>query len=113
MKLENTIYNQLREFVKEHHGFSGKDFDEHPEIDKKYNAFMAELKKLDGKRVKINFLYVADFTRIEDCKTGRIRVDKDRVKFYEGKKRVKYYNLDAGLFEGWYATLIPITIETI
>lgn len=113
MKLENTIYNQLREFVKEHHGFSGKDFEEHPEIRQEYDAFMEELKKFDGKRVSIKFIYVADYIRTESSKKGRIRIDDNMVRFYEGKRTKRYFYLDAGLFEGWFATLILMTIETI
>jgi len=112
--MKNTIYQELKDFVKEHHGFGGDDFKDHPEIMEKYNKFMDYLKKLDGQRVRIKFINHNDFTGTRGEKIGRIKAhengNRKMIKFYEGKHRTKHYWLDAGLFDGWFATLIPLEI---
>jgi Zn/Cd-binding protein ZinT len=65
-----------------------------------------------AKKQKIEELK-ADYIRTESSKKGRIRIDDNMVRFYEGKRTKRYFYLDAGLFEGWFATLILMTIETI
>ena len=109
--MQNTIYKELRAFVKEHHGFGDRDFEDHPEIMIKYNAIMDEIRKFNNQRVKLSFKSTIDLWTTTGEKIGRIKLDKHLIKFYEGKNRTKFYHLDAGLFEGWYATLIPFTIE--
>ena len=112
--INNTIYEELRNFVKEHHGFGGDDLRDHPSIMQKYNGFMDKLRQLDNKRVKIKFTSVSDFFRNNGEKIGRIKKGENgKVKFYEGKRRTRFYYLDAGLFEGWFATLIPFSVEVI
>ena len=113
--MNNTTYQDLRDFVKEHHGFSGKDFEEHPEIMKNYKATMDEIRKFNGQRVKLSFRASTDFMGASGEKIGRIKIDdgKDTIKFYEGRKRTRHYYLDAGLFDGWFATLIPLKIEKV
>jgi len=36
-----------------------------------------------------------------------------RIKFFEGRKTSRHYILDGGLFDGFYAVLVPLKIETI
>ena len=113
--MTNTIYQELRGFTREHNGFGGKDFEEHPEIKPKYDKAMDEIRKFDGQRVKISFKAVSDLWTSTSEKKGRIKVDNEKklIRFYEGKKRTKYYYLDVGLFEGFFAVLIPFKIEKI
>lgn len=109
----NNVYEELRNFVKEHHGFSGKDFEEHPEIFQKYNLTMDNIRQFQNKRIKLQFKQVNDLFSQSGEKIGRIKLDGEKIKFYEGKRRSKYFLLDAGLFEGFFATLIPLSIEEI
>jgi hypothetical protein len=111
--MKNDFYKNLRDFVNEHHGFSPKDFIDHPEIREGYDKFMNFLKSLKDKRVKISFTNENDFVSSGGTKIGRIGEYENRVIFFEGKKRTRFYYLDAGLFEGWYATLIVHNIEVL
>lgn len=111
--MQNLIYEKLRNFVKEHHGFGGKDFEDHPDILNEYNSTMNQIRQYENKRVKIKYVLSQDLLTTSGEKQGRIKLDKDNIKFYEGKRRTKHYFLDAGLFDGWYATLIPLSIEEI
>jgi len=69
--------------------------------------------ELEGRKIKLHYKMSADYMSGIGDKIGKIKLDKDRIKFYEGRFRVKYNYLDAGLFEGWFATLIPLIIEEI
>ncbi len=109
--MKNTIYTKLRDFVKEHHGFSGRDFEDHPEIMIGYNEFMDKLREFNGKKVCLKFTYQADFMGGAGEKVGKIKAEGKYIKFYEGRYRVKFNYLDAGLFEGFYATLIPMEVN--
>ena len=111
--IENKVYSKLRDFVKEHHGFGAQDFEEHPEIKKEYDEFMAQLRVLEGKKIKLVYRYSAEFTGHIGEKIGKIKLEGEKIKFYEGRKRTRFNYLDAGLFDGWFATLIPLTIEQI
>lgn len=46
-------------------------------------------------------------------KKGRIVAENGRIKFFEGRMRTKYLNVESGLFEGFFATVIPLEIELI
>jgi len=116
--IKNDVYKPLSDFVKEHNGFGRDAFKKHPEIRIMEKSFMDQLKSLDGKRVKINFCYENDFINGGGEKTGRIKVatshERDEhIRFFEGRKRNRFYYLDAGLYEGFYATLIPLKIEVL
>lgn len=111
MKYTNAVYNELQAYIKEHHSFSMIDFKQ-TELYKRYDAEMETIKQFDGKRVEIEFTSANDWLRSSGNKQGRIVVN-DRINFLPGRhtKRCKY--LDAGLFDGWYATLIPLSIQEI
>lgn len=111
MILLNNIYDELRNYVKEHHGIDNTF--ENSEIRKKYNLFMDELKKFDNKKVKINYVQWVDMFYGKGEKIGKIKVKNNDIKFYEGKRRSKYSFLDAGLFEGFFAVLVPLKIEEV
>jgi len=112
--IQNNIYKDLIQFVKDHNGYSKKDFDEHPEIREGESNFINELKEIEGKKVKIKFFCENDFLSTGGEKTGKIIFsDDNRIKFYEGKKKTRFYYLDAGLHLGFYATLIPIEINIL
>lgn len=112
----NEAYRKLKEFEKEHgrRFFSDKDFEEHPEIFKSLEEAENEIKKFDGKKVKLTYKYKSDWLSGSGEKKGKIEVDdKGHIRFYEGRKTGKFQYLDAGFFEGWYATIIPLTIEEL
>lgn len=116
--MNNNAYKILRDFVREHHGFGITDFKEHPDIYKLYQDTMQNIRQFEGKRVKIQYKCSIDFMGVKGEKVGKIKLELEehydpRVRFYEGKKKTRYYYLDAGLFEGWYATLIPLSIEEV
>lgn len=109
----NNAYVTLRAFVREHHGFGGGDFDEHPEIKNLYDKTMQEIRSFEGKKVKLVYRFSADFIGGKGEKIGRIKTEEDKIKFYEGRNRSRFNYLDAGLFDGWFATLIPLRIEAL
>jgi hypothetical protein len=111
--MKNEIYPIIREYVKQNNGWDSEKLKVSDEY-KKYMLFQEELKKLDGKKVKIKFTCSMDLFSNSGEKTGRIKVSDDGlIRFYEGRKTARYYHLDGGLYEGWYATLIPLEITII
>jgi len=112
--MKNEVYPKLREYVKEHHGFSSDKLHK-TELWKEYQAFQDYLKSLEGKKIKLSYTSSIDcWGKVSGEKIGKIKVDKDGlIRFFEGRRTVRYYNLDAGLFEGWYATLIPVEIVEV
>jgi len=106
-KMRNEGYQRLREFVKDHHGFGQSDFAQHPEIVKLYEDTMKEISLFDNKKIKLTYKVKSDIRN----KIGKIKVVDNKIRFYEGKKTSKFQYLDAGLFEGWYSVLIPLSIE--
>jgi uncharacterized FlgJ-related protein len=112
--ITNNIYKELIQFVKDHHGYSGQDFKDHPDIREKEKQFIDQIKQIEGKKVKIKFYCEMDFLSTGGEKTGKIVFSEDnRIKFFEGIKRTRFYYLDAGLHLGFFATLIPLQIDTI
>jgi len=111
--IKNENYSLFRNFVEEHHGYSEQDFKDHPEIKIKYNEFMDKLIELNNKRVEINFSAEMDFISLVGNKKGRIKYQDKKVKFYEGKKTKRFYYLDAGLYEGFFAILVPKEIQIL
>ena len=108
--MKNDVYEIIRGYVKKNHGWDGDELVKSKEY-KAYMEFQEKMKQFDGKRVKISFTASMDIMgNISGMKTGRIRVDGDRIKFYEGRKTRRHYHLDGGLYDGWFATLIPIEI---
>ena len=111
-KFVNGIYERIRGYVKEHHGF-GQDLYESP-LFQEYQETMNHLKSFDGERVRIQYLVGGAYlgvTRGE--KVGRVVVKDNKVMFFEGRNRTRHNLLDAGLYEGWFATLIVLQMETI
>lgn len=78
---------------------------------KDYQQAMDHIKSFDGKKVDLTFTSENDFMTSSGTKNGKIKVVEDRIRFYEGRVRNKFYYLDAGLYMGWYATLIPLNIS--
>lgn len=107
----NTCYDEIRGYVKEHHGWGGELAD--TQEFKNYREVMEKIKQFDGKKVILNYKYSADFIGSSGEMIGKVKVEGDNIKFYEGRKRTRYYNLDAGLFEGWFATLIVKEIKIV
>ena len=111
--LENKVYPKLRDYIKEHHGWSGEELKQ-TEVYKEYLAFMEILATLDKKKVKLTYTYSNDWQNGQKETIGRIVIDsQNRLCFMEGKARTRGKYLDAGLYEGWFATIIPLRIETI
>ena len=112
MEWTNTIHQDLRQYVKDNHGF-GAGLEE-TELYKKYNVEMDKIKAFAGLRVEVDYSFMADFIGGAGTKQGKIKVDeKGFIRFYEGKKRTKYRYLDCGLFDGFFAVLIPQTIREV
>ena len=112
MELINNVYSPLK-IWKEKQGVYSFDKLQKTEEWANYLDYMEELKKFDGKRVKIRYRWNQDFFCGDVETKGRIKVVDDMVRFYQGKRTRRYYNLDGGVFEGWFATVIPLKIETI
>lgn len=111
--ITNTVYQSLRDFIEDHSGYSGTDFKDHPEIMPSYEEFMALLCSLNNKRVELKVCIPFGFANAIMTKIGRIKVNDNRPCFYEGKKTTRFYHLDAGLYEGFFATLIPLQITIL
>ena len=102
--MKNTLYKEIKKYVNEHHGFNSELMK--TELWQKIVKMRESLRQFEGKKVKIVYHYSADFYGGEGVKMGRIVFDGDKIKFYEGLNRSRFYWLDLGLFEGFYATLI-------
>lgn len=111
--MKNTVYQECREYIKQHHGFSAEELHK-TKLYQDYLLFMEAIKKLDRKKVKITFKSQNDWITSQGQKIGRIVVNQDnRPCFFEGRHTRKGQYLDAGLFEGWHTTIIPLEIEVI
>ena len=111
MKLEfiNTGLPIINQYVSDNHGWSAKAF-EH-EAGKEYIKAMEAIREFDGHKVELTFNYERDFASVNNgTKKGRIKIVDDRVRFYEGRKTSRFYYLDAGVYSGFFATLIPTKI---
>lgn len=114
MKTEfiNNAYHVIRKYVTDNHGY-GDNISETSEFET-YKSAMEDIMLFDGKKVCMSYMGANDFCKLNGEKIGKIRVTPDgKIRFYEGRKTTKYYNIDAGLHEGFYATLIPIKISLI
>ena len=111
--VENKVYPKLKEYIKIHHGYSGEELHKDP-IYEEYLQAMDTLKSFNRQKVKITFTSQNDWSNWQGQKIGKIIVnEKGQICFLEGRCTRKGYYLDAGLYEGWYATLIPLTIEKV
>ena len=114
MRIENKLYNELKQYVKDNYGFGSALKD--TELYKKYLDAKESLRVFDGKKVKISFSYTADFMGGNGFKIGNLKFKKndkgeEQILFYDGLNRSRYNYLDFGLFDGFYAVLIIKTIE--
>jgi len=117
MTLENNVYDSIRGYVKENHGWNGEELAKSKEF-KDYQDFQNKLKGFDGQKVKISFIAHGDIFSSQGEKKGKIKFDCDnngtaRIKFFEGRKTSRHYILDGGLFDGFFAVLVPLKIESI
>jgi hypothetical protein len=112
MEYKNTVYAELQTYIKAHHGFSKDDLSQ-TELYKRYIAEMELIKAFDGKRVKLLFSYQVDWLSGNDTKQGIIKIADDAIRFFEGRHTRHYKKLDAGLYDGFYATLIPLSISEV
>lgn len=111
--MKNEIYSELREYVKKHHGWSGEELKK-TELYQKYLALMEALKTFNRKKVKLTFTQENDWIKRQGQKIGKVVVnDEGRICFFEGRCTRRGYYLDAGLYEGWQSTLIPLEIEEL
>ena len=111
MEYKNTVYADLKAYIKEHHGFSMDELSQ-TDLYKRYLAEMDLIREFNGKRVKIDFTAEVDWLHIREIKRGKIVVN-NTINFFEGKHTRHYKHLDAGLYEGNYATLIPLSISEV
>jgi len=113
-KMENKIYQELRDYVKENHGF-GSELNG-TELHKKYLESQESLRVFNNKKVKLSYSSQSDFMSGSCVKFGKLIFHKDEegkeeIRFFEGQKKSKYYILDSGLYEGFYAVFIFKDIE--
>lgn len=113
MKLTNQIYPELKRIINENSGFSGSTWVKYPDALNQYQSLMNELRQFDNKKVTLSFNYSNDWLNTSGVKTGKIKVIDDRIRFYEGRKRARFFYLDAGLYEGFYAVLIFQEVNTL
>jgi len=111
IKLKNNLYEEIRKYIKENKGF-GSEL-KNTELYKKILKMQEDLKQFEGKKVKIVYHYSADYFGNNGVKIGKIVFEGDKIKFFEGLNRSKFFWLDLGLFEGFYATLILKEISEI
>jgi len=107
----NGSYEKIRAKVREIGGWNTDA--NHSEEGKAYFKIMEEIKTFDGEKVEIRFNYETDFLSGSSIKKGKIKVIDGDIRFYEGRKTTRFYHLDGGIYEGFFATLIPINIKTI
>lgn len=104
--MENICYAEIRKVIDDNHGCSSEIIKANQLVFDKYLAVMNEIKTFHNKRVEISYTHSNDFLSSAGKKIGKIKVIEDRIRFYEGRKRSRFYYLDAGLYEGFYAVLI-------
>jgi hypothetical protein len=110
MTFKNDVYDQLQNHIKNHHGFSKSDLTENGLLDQ-YIRAMETIKQFHQKKVILKYRFQKDWFSGSNEKTGKIIVNQEgRPCFYEGRKRTKFQYLDAGLYDGWFATVCPMEI---
>jgi hypothetical protein len=112
MKYTNEVYPKLKEYINAHGGFNSDELKQEA-VYNDYIAFMDLLKGLDGKKIEMSFTSQSDWFHATGKKVGKIKIVNDEVRFYEGRKTARFYYLDGGIYEGFYATLVPLEIEVI
>src|SRR5258706_15419720 len=71
---------------------------------------MEGIKEFDWQKVDLFFTNENYFGSSLNKKSGKIKIVDDRIRFYEGRKTARFFYLDAGLYEDFFTTLIPIKI---
>ena len=110
--MKNTILPEIRQYIKDNHGWSGSDLGK-SEVYKKYTNFMDSLKQFDFQKVKLTFTASNDFLTINNTCKGTIRIINGKPLFFKGRATKRYCSLDAGLYEGWSNTLIILEINQL
>lgn len=113
--MKNYAYEKIREHIKKNGGFDTKMFQ--TDTYKLHERFISDLKKLEGKKVKIKtILKSAYFGSCVKEYFGTVRIcpkeDEHAILFERGFRK-RYYILDSGMFEGWEGVIIPLEIEII
>ena len=113
-KMKNEIYQELKDYVKDNHGFGSDLFKTN--LYKKYLESRESLRIFDGKKVKLSYTSQSDLFGSSGIKFGKVVFHKDEkgreeIRFFEGQKKSKYAILDFGLYEGFYAVFIVKEIE--
>ena len=110
--MKNEIYQDLQKWVKEHHGFGSELYK--TELYKKYEAFMNSLRSFHQKKVKISYVSQNDWVSNKGGKIGKVFVNSEnKICFFEGRRTRNGQYLDAGLYEGFFAVIIPLEITEI
>jgi len=112
--MKNELYQELRDYVKDNHGFGSELYK--TELYKKYLKAKEDLRIFDSKKIKLIYSAQSDFIASSGIKFGKLVFYKkedgtEQVRFYEGQNRSRYNILDLGLYEGFYAVLIIKGIE--
>lgn len=109
----NDLYDYFRDYIKTNHGYSAEQITKDGTLNK-FNGEMEKMKQFDGLRVKIKYAFSNDWVNGLREKVGRIKVnDKKQVCFLEGRRTKNAKLLDAGLHEGFFATIVPLKIESL
>ena len=103
---ENFIYERVREYVEKNRGVSLKEFKKTHLGKSYYRQMKYIMDTFDGKKVEIEYVSVNDFITTTGRKQGRIKVENGQIKFYEGRRRTKFFYLDLGLYEGFKGVLV-------
>lgn len=112
-KFENKVYEPMRAYIKEHHGWSSDELTK-TQLWADYQAAMDELRAFDGMKVRIKYSTSEEWHAGSGEKIGRIRVkDNGQVMFFEGRNRTRFQWLDLGMYDGWRATIIAREIEAV
>lgn len=111
--MKNNVYKKIEEYKKKEDGVISSIKIQQQDFYKEYLDFMDYLISMDGQKVKIKYITQYDFIDGQGEKTGKIKVIDGQVRFYEGRKTARYFNLDAGIYKGWYATLIVLEVNIL
>lgn len=110
MTLHNSFPETKSKLVKEG-VFSTSDMTENAW--NHYHQTMKHIRDFTGHKVKMVASSESVLGNIECVMDGKIVIVQDRPFFLKGNNRKNGYWLDAGLFSGFRATMVPLTIYTI
>jgi len=107
---KNEVFSSLDNYIRANSGTDGLF---KTQLGEDYKKAMEDMRQFNGKKVQIKFTCEMDFITGKGYKVGKIKVEDGKLRFYEGRKTTRFYYLDAGIFNGFYATLIPLEIEEV